>query len=107
MPNYPIPAPKTWEELQSGAEAWLSEQWGPDWQKRKCPYCGNEAWVFGDALALPSASRWPTRSEPTVHPMLQLVCTKCSHSVLLDALSIFQHHQQERAPQREQRPTMY
>jgi hypothetical protein len=39
--------------------------------------------------------------------MLQVVCTKCSHSVLLDALSIFQPPEQERPPQREQRPTMY
>jgi len=101
MPNFPIPAPKTWEELQSGANAWLSEQWGPDWRKRRCPYCENEAWVLGDVLALQTVPRWPTQAQGAVHPMLQVVCTKCSHSVLVDALSIFQPQQ------REQRPTMY
>jgi hypothetical protein len=41
--------------------------------------------------------------------MLQVVCTKCSHSVLLNALSVFQPQEQEQEqPQRqEQRPTMY
>jgi hypothetical protein len=107
MPNYPLPAPRTWEELQSGVHAWLSEQWGPDWQKRRCPYCENEAWKLGDALALPAAPRWPTRSQAAFQPMLQVVCVKCSHSVLLDARSIFEPFGQERPPQREQRPTMY
>jgi ribosomal protein S27AE len=110
MPEYPLPAPKTWEELRSGAHAWLSQQWGPDWSKRKCPYCENGALVLGDVLALQPAPKWPTQSHRAVYPMLQLVCTKCGHSVLLNALSIFQpqqHEQQQRPPRREQRPTMY
>jgi hypothetical protein len=107
MPDYPIPAPKTWQELRSGAISWLSEQWGPDWQKRKCLYCDNEAWVLGDVLALQTATGWPTQSQRTVCPMLQVVCTKCGHSVLLNALSVFQPQQQERPQLREQRPTMY
>jgi hypothetical protein len=105
MTNYPIPAPKTWEELRSGAISWLSERWGPDWRNRKCPYCDNEAWELGDVLALQTAPRWPAQSQGAVYPMLQVVCTKCSHSVLLNATSIFQQEQQP--PQREQRPTMY
>lgn len=111
MPDYPIPAPRTWEELRSGAIGWLSEHWGSDWQKRRCLYCDNEAWVLGDVLALQTATGWPTQSRGAVNPMLQVVCTKCSHSVLLNALSVFQPPQQEQQreqlPEREQRPTMY
>jgi len=107
MPDYPLPAPKTWEELQSGAIGWLSEHWGADWQKRRCRYCDNEGWALGDVLALQTAPRWPTRSEPAVNPMLQVICTNCAHAVLLNALAIFQPPQQQRPQSREQRPTMY
>jgi ribosomal protein S27AE len=112
MTSYPIPAPKTWEELRSGASDWLSEQWGPEWHKRKCPYCDNEAWILGDVLALQRALRWPTQSQGDVIPMLQVLCTRCGHSVLLNALSVFQPQQLEeqlraQPPRREQRPTMY
>ena len=107
MPDYPLPAPKTWEELQSGAISWLSEHWGPDWRTRRCPYCEYEAWELGDVLALQTAPRWPTQSEPAVNPMLQIICTKCGHAVLLNALSVFQAPWQERPQRPEQRPTMY
>lgn len=110
MTDHPIPAPKTLEELRSGASSWLSEHWGPDWRKRRCPYCDNEAWELGDVLALQGAPGWPTQSQGAVHPMIQVVCTKCGHSVLIDARSALpQPHQQQRdaPPRREQRPTMY
>jgi hypothetical protein len=106
MSDYPLPAPRTWQELQSGAIGWLSERWGPDWQKRRCPYCESAGWELGDVLALQTAPRWPTQSEPAVNPMLQILCKKCGHAVLLNALLVFQPQQQ--SPQRrEQRPTMY
>jgi len=107
MPDYPLPAPKTWEELQAGAIGWLSEHKGPDWQKRRCPYCENAGWELGDVLALQTAPRWPARSEPALNPMLQILCTSCGHAVLLNALAIFQPLQQQRPQRREQRPTMY
>jgi hypothetical protein len=107
MPDYPLPAPRTWEELQSAAIGWLSEHWGADWQKRPCPYCENEGRELGDVLALQPAPRWPTRSEPAVAPKLQVICTNCGHAVLVNALSIFQPPQRERPQRPEQRPTMY
>ena len=108
MPDYPLPAPKTWEELRAGAVGWLSRHWGPDWGTRRCPYCHNESWVLGDVLALQTAPRWPTQSQGVVNPVLQVVCTKCSHAVLINALSVFQpQHQEERQWPGEQRPTMY
>jgi hypothetical protein len=108
MPDYPLPAPRTWEELQSGAIGWLSEHWGSDWQSRTCPYCNNAGWQLGDVLALETAPRWPTRSEPVVTPMLQVLCTNCGHAALLSALAVFQPPGHQKFPERrEQRPTMY
>jgi hypothetical protein len=107
MPDYPLPAPRTWEELRAGATGWLSRHWGSDWQQRRCPHCGNEGWELGDVLALEAAPRWPARSEPAVNPMLQVLCTGCGHAVLLNALSVFQSPLPERPQRREQRPTMY
>jgi hypothetical protein len=107
MSDYPMPAPRTWGEFESGATGWLSEHWGPDWQKRRCQYCQNEGWELGDVLALQPAPRWPTQSEPAVNPMLQVVCTKCGHAVLMNALKVFRSPEHERPQRREQRPTMY
>ena len=105
MADFPLPAPRTWEELRSGTVSWLSERWGPDWREHRCPCCENQGWVLGDVLALERAAGWPSHSAGAVTPMLQVVCTKCSHAVLLNAQSVFRLHEQ---PLRgEQRPTMY
>jgi len=53
-----LPFP-TWDELWEGTRAWLEYQWGPDWNDRQCPYCGNPGWAVTEVVVLCNDREWP------------------------------------------------
>jgi hypothetical protein len=83
------PAPKTWEELESGVLDWLDKQWG---QARKCPYCNNPRWSVAPVVSLSKMPGWPDKGGGPfgVFPVVQVKCTQCGQVVLLNALWIFE-----------------
>lgn len=83
-----LPAPKTWDEYRSGVLEWLNTQWGPH---RQCPYCGNDGWNIGAVLVLKKPGHWPDKGAGpnVIFPQAPVTCTKCGHTVFIDALTIF------------------
>jgi 5-methylcytosine-specific restriction endonuclease McrA len=84
------PAPETWDEYADGVRKWVSAQWGAD---HKCPYCGHPDWHIGEVVSLASVPNWPSEpgSAPGHYPVAQLICRTCGHTVLVNAVYIFQH----------------
>lgn len=84
-----LPAPKTWDEYTTGVVAWLDYHW----KDHNCPYCHNQIWRVGRVAALASAPSWPTEGNfgfVGMSPAVQVICVQCGHTVLVNALWIFE-----------------
>jgi hypothetical protein len=83
------PAPRSWPELQAGVVEWLITNWGQD---HPCPYCPSTDWLVGPVIALPEMPGWPNPEKRPLgaFPMVQVVCSRCGHTVLINALWIFE-----------------
>jgi predicted nucleic-acid-binding Zn-ribbon protein len=93
MPKQRFPAPSRWEAYYTGVAEWLGREWGS--ADRPCPYCTNTEWEIGEVVALYTAPGWPLSpgSEPGFYPVIQVACTKCKHTVLVNALAVFEPQQ--------------
>jgi len=106
-PNFSYLHPRVGRELQSGANAWLSEQWVPDWRKRRCPTARTKHGYLVNVLALQTAPRWPTQPRERSHPMLQVVCGSAATAFWWTSSTFSRSSGRRQPQQREQRPTMY
>jgi hypothetical protein len=81
------PPPKSWDEYLTGVVAWLDSHWNGD---HSCPYCDNSTWTVGRVVALDAVPSWPGESRLFGRsPVVPIICTRCGHIVLFNALWIF------------------
>jgi hypothetical protein len=81
------PVPDDWDKYVEATKHWLKQHWG----ERHCPYCDHDVWRINPVVSLVNTPDWPLPEGMSagLYPAVPIICAKCGHIVLINALYIF------------------